>query len=168
MEIILQEAFIKAVDKLPSLQKRIDKITQDLIYTDCNLNGKYKDHQLKYNLAEYRELHILGDKLLIYKVNKNDNTITFEDIVTHKALKRKSNEESWKMSENKPYSLIGVNADAYAVMAYVSEAMRAEGKSADEIDEYLAIAKSEDYTHLLEVSMGMCSKLNEEKYKEQK
>ena len=93
IEIILQEAFIKAVDKLPSLQKRIKKITQDMIDTDCNLNGKYKDHQLKYNLAEYRELHILGDKLLIYKVSRGNNTITFEDIVTHKALKRKSSEE---------------------------------------------------------------------------
>lgn len=157
MEIILQEAFIKAVDKLPSLQKRIDKITQDLIDTDCNLNGKYKDHQLKYNLSEYRELHILGDKLLIYKVNKNDNTITFEDIVTHKALKRKSSKED---NVAKEYSLIGIDGNAYVVMAYVAKAMRTEGKTEVEVNSYLERAKSGDYDNLLQVSMEMCEELN--------
>ena len=30
---------------------------------------------------------------------------------------------------NRVYSLIGIDGNAYAVMAYVTEAMRAEGKS---------------------------------------
>lgn len=35
------------------------------------------------------------------------------------------------------YSLIGIDGNAYAVMAYVTSAMRAEGKSNAEIDKYL-------------------------------
>ena len=32
------------------------------------LAGRYKDHQLKGDLREFRELHIQGDWLLVYRV----------------------------------------------------------------------------------------------------
>lgn len=35
------------------------------------LSGRYRDHQLKGNLREFRELHIQGDWLLVYRVNGN-------------------------------------------------------------------------------------------------
>lgn len=70
------------------------------------------------------------------------------------------------MSKNKLYSLIGVDGNAYAVMAYVADAMKAEGKSNAEVDEYYKKAQSGDYKNLLSVSMSMCAELN--KLKENK
>lgn len=70
------------------------------------------------------------------------------------------------MSKNKLYSLIGIDGNAFSVMAYVSNAMEAEGKSKAEIDEYYKEAKSGDYNNLLRVSMSMCAELN--KLKERK
>ena len=63
---------------------------------------------------------------------------------------------------NRVYSLIGIDGNAYAVMAYVTEAMRAEGKSNAEIDKYLIDAKSGDYSKLISVSVDMINELNEE------
>lgn len=63
---------------------------------------------------------------------------------------------------NRVYSLIGIDGNAYAVMAYVTEAMRAEGKSNAEIDKYLIDAKSGDYSKLLSVSIDMINELNKE------
>lgn len=57
------------------------------------------------------------------------------------------------------YSLVG---NAYAVMAYVTKAMRAEGKSNAEIDKYLIDAKSGDYSKLISVSIDMINELNKE------
>lgn len=62
----------------------------------------------------------------------------------------------------KDYSLIGIDGNAYAVMAYVAKAMRTEGKTEVEVNSYLERAKSGDYDNLLRVSMEMCDKLNNE------
>lgn len=67
------------------------------------------------------------------------------------------------MSKNKLYSLIGVDGNAFSVMAYVSDAMEAEGKSKSEIDEYYKKAQSGDYKNLLSVSMSICAELNKKK-----
>ena len=60
------------------------------------------------------------------------------------------------------YSLIGIDGNAYAVMAYVTSAMRAEGKSNAEIDKYLIDAKSGDYSKLISVSVDMINELNKQ------
>lgn len=60
----------------------------------------------------------------------------------------------------KPYSLIGVDGNAYAVMGYVSRAMLRSGFTTKERDEYLADAQSDDYDHLLTVSVDMVEKVN--------
>lgn len=59
------------------------------------------------------------------------------------------------------YTLVGIDGNAYVVMGYVRRAMRAEGKSAEEIDAYIADAESSDYGHMLRVSMAMLDELNE-------
>ena len=64
--------------------------------------------------------------------------------------------------EEKKYTLEDVDGNAYAIMAYVRKVMRREGKSNEEVDNYLNDAKSGDYHHLLEVSVEMCERLNEE------
>lgn len=58
------------------------------------------------------------------------------------------------------YSLIGVDGNAFCVMGYVRKAMKREGFSEKEIDDYTEDAKSSDYNHLLAVSVAMVDKVN--------
>lgn len=60
------------------------------------------------------------------------------------------------------YDLVGVDGNAFCVMAYVVNSMKKEGKSQEEIDAYYKDAKSSDYNHLLAVSVEMVEKLNAE------
>ena len=62
----------------------------------------------------------------------------------------------------RPFDLVGVNGNAYAVMGYVKDAMRRSGKfTQDEIDAYLKDAKSSDYNNLLYVSVQTVEKVND-------
>ena len=65
------------------------------------------------------------------------------------------------MKERK-YTLVDVDVDgnAFAIMAYVRSAMKREGKSNEEVNNYIKDAQSGDYRHLIEVSVEMCEKLN--------
>ena len=92
-QVTKTDKFLKTYNKFENRYKdRLDLITKDMLITDCNLQGRYKDHRLDYNLAEYRKLHISGDILLLYTVNRNQQLVTYEEILNHKALKRKSSE----------------------------------------------------------------------------
>ena len=62
----------------------------------------------------------------------------------------------------KPYSLVGINANAFNIMAYVKSCMQKERKSQEEIKNYLNDAMSSNYDHLLYVSNEMIDKLNNE------
>ena len=71
----------------------------------------------------------------------------------------------WKKNNTmakKNYTLEDVDGNAHAIMAYVCNAMRREGRTNKEVGQYLLDAQSEDYHHLLEVSVEMCEELNEE------
>lgn len=61
----------------------------------------------------------------------------------------------------KAFTLVGVDGNAYSVMGYVTNAMRQAGMSKEERDTYLKDAMSDDYNHLLVVSMEMIDKVNE-------
>ncbi|MDE1975386.1 MAG: type II toxin-antitoxin system YafQ family toxin [Patescibacteria group bacterium] len=50
------------------------------------LDPGYLDHQLKGAQATYRELHIKGDLLLVYKVNHELKVVTLWGIGTHAKL----------------------------------------------------------------------------------
>ena len=65
------------------------------------------------------------------------------------------------MSKTK-YTIAEEDGNAYAIMGYVCMIMKREGKSNEEIDNYLEDAKSGDYHHLIEVSVEMCERLNGE------
>ena len=58
------------------------------------------------------------------------------------------------------YDLVGVNGNAFAIMAYVRRAMIKEHKPQSEIDKYLEDAQSSDYDNLICVSMDMIDELN--------
>lgn len=62
---------------------------------------------------------------------------------------------------SKKYNLVGIDGNAFNVMAYVSRCMREEGMSIDYIREYKSNAMSDDYNNLLCVSIDMIDKLNE-------
>jgi len=61
----------------------------------------------------------------------------------------------------KPYSLIGVDGNAFSVMGYVRDAMRRNGFSKTDIDNYTKDAMSDDYNHLLVVSMDKIEEVNQ-------
>lgn len=61
----------------------------------------------------------------------------------------------------KNYTLENVDGNAFAIMAYVSMVMRREGKSNEEIGNYLKDVQSGDYRHLIDISVEMCERLNE-------
>lgn len=61
----------------------------------------------------------------------------------------------------KPYSLVGVDGNAYAVMGYTQRAMRHAGYSKDEIHQMIEEAESSDYNNLLCVCMEYIDKVNE-------
>jgi mRNA interferase YafQ len=61
----------------------------DVVYKLLNglkLDEKYKDHQLKGSLKDFRECHIRADLLLIYRVK--DDILELVDIGTHSELFR--------------------------------------------------------------------------------
>ena len=59
------------------------------------------------------------------------------------------------------YNLVGIDGNAYSIMGYVTDAMREEGFSKAERDEYLRDAMSADYNHLLCVSIDYVEQCNE-------
>ena len=61
----------------------------------------------------------------------------------------------------KVFSLVGVNGNAFCVMAYVSNAMKKAGYNPSDIAEYRKKATSGDYDMLLCLSMEMIDKCNE-------
>lgn len=64
--------------------------------------------------------------------------------------------------EDEPkYSLIGCDGNAYAVMGYVTNCMKKEGKTREEIKAYQEQAMSGDYDNLLAVSCEILDELNE-------
>lgn len=60
----------------------------------------------------------------------------------------------------KKYTLVGVDGNAFAVMAYVKTAMKKSGFSQEEISDYIKRATSSDYDNLIVESMNMIDKCN--------
>lgn len=58
------------------------------------------------------------------------------------------------------YNLVGVNGNAYTIMGYVIRAMRKEGYSDKDVEQYRTDAMSSDYNHLLSVSVKMIGEIN--------
>ncbi len=75
--------------------KKDAKKHQDVFYSpewievaDCLLSGvdmpaKYRDHQLKGNLKQFRECHVRNDLLLVYAINEEVQGIELYRLATH-------------------------------------------------------------------------------------
>lgn len=84
--------FTKSYKKIILSGKWNSKMQNDLnIVIDSILQGKpmpqkFQDHQLKGDLKEYRECHIRGDLLLVYRKIKNELILILTDIGSHSFL----------------------------------------------------------------------------------
>lgn len=61
----------------------------------------------------------------------------------------------------KEYSLVGIDGNAFSIMAYVSKAMKENRFSKEEVKNYQNEAMSGNYDNLLRVSIKMIDKINE-------
>lgn len=64
---------------------------------------------------------------------------------------------------NRNFSLVGVNGNAFAIMTYVIKAMKECHCTKDEIKSYQTKAMSSDYTTLVATSMYQLEVLNQSK-----
>ena len=62
------------------------KIVLEILKNGEKIPRVYKDHQLKGNMKEFRELHITPDWLLIYKRNEKEIILTLTRTGTHSDL----------------------------------------------------------------------------------
>lgn len=58
------------------------------------------------------------------------------------------------------YDLVGIDGNAFNIMAYTKNAMKHSGFKPDEIQSYLDIAKKKDYDWLLAKSFEMIEECN--------
>jgi mRNA interferase YafQ len=72
LKIIRTKQFLKDTSKLKLTDQHYTKfiIYIGKLLSKEELPPEAKDHQLKGTLKEYRELHISGDVLLIYKIDE--------------------------------------------------------------------------------------------------
>ena len=68
-----------------SIKKKIEE-TIDLLVSGQKLPLSYKDHSLNGEFSKYRECHVKGDLLLIYKIEKEDLVLILSDIGSHSQL----------------------------------------------------------------------------------
>lgn len=63
------------------------KIVMNLIGdNDAPLPAQYKDHELSGKYAGFRECHVHGGHLLVYKLTADGKTVIFTDMGTHAEL----------------------------------------------------------------------------------
>lgn len=61
----------------------------------------------------------------------------------------------------KAYTLVGVDGNAFSIMAYTARAMRAAKFTKDEIDQMHTEAESGDYWNLIAICDGYIDQVNE-------
>lgn len=90
-KVILSNTFVKDLERVIKQGKNIaelDKVVQ-LLQAGEKLPDRYKDHQLKGNMKQFRELHIQPDWLLIYIRNKKELILTLSRTGSHAELLKK-------------------------------------------------------------------------------
>lgn len=87
LELKLTAGFKKDLKKIKNkkdIEKIFDIITK--LQNGKKLEEKYKDHQLKGNLKQYRECHIKPDLLLLYEIRKNELVLIAYRVGSHTEL----------------------------------------------------------------------------------
>ena len=68
-----------------SVRKKIEE-TIDILASGEKLPLSHRDHKLTGELSAYRECHIMGDLLLIYKIEKDNLILFLVNIGSHSEL----------------------------------------------------------------------------------
>ena len=86
LKLIRSKSFLKDYEKKRLSDQHYSKfiIVLGRLLNNEELSDAYLDHELKGNWKNYRELHISGDLLLIYK--KTESELTLIRIGTHSQL----------------------------------------------------------------------------------
>ncbi|WEV75615.1 type II toxin-antitoxin system YafQ family toxin [Bifidobacterium sp. ESL0800] len=89
-EISLSKEFLRDAKRLKRKHYemgRLYEVFHVLAQGDTDtLRRRYRDHQLKGNLRQYRELHIATDWLLIYRIDGTELLITMMRTGSHDEL----------------------------------------------------------------------------------
>jgi len=67
--------------KLEELKEVVDTLAKG-----TKLDSKYKDHQLKGNMKDYRECHIKPDWLLVYRMHEDELILALVETGSHADL----------------------------------------------------------------------------------
>lgn len=57
-----------------------------MVLSGSPLSAQYSDHALTGDMLGFRELHIGGDYLLVYRVDEDKHLVVFTDLGTHAEL----------------------------------------------------------------------------------
>lgn len=91
-KLVESRHFTKSLRKLKRSGFLSDAVNDDIAYVFDSLKkgqplpASFADHRLKGEYATYRECHIRGDLLLMYRKNENGRFIVLMDIGTHSQL----------------------------------------------------------------------------------
>ena len=86
------QTFLKDWERLSRSGKHDMNILKEvmllLIANDSPLPAEWNDHRLKGNFQNFRECHVKGDLILVYKIfeDKNNDLITFVRVGTHSEI----------------------------------------------------------------------------------
>jgi len=81
------ERDLKRLEKKKADKSKLIKVVKDLANNKV-LAPKYRDHQLKGNLKDFRECHIEDDWLLMYKKDKKQLILVLVRTGTHDDILR--------------------------------------------------------------------------------
>ena len=68
-----------------SLRKKLEK-TIDILALGEKLPASFRDHKLQGRLKDFRECHISGDLLLVYKIEKKELILILINLGSHSNL----------------------------------------------------------------------------------
>ncbi|HDV7396303.1 TPA: type II toxin-antitoxin system YafQ family toxin [Campylobacter jejuni] len=88
-KIYYHKDFIKAYKKISGEERKITDEVIVKLSNDENLEPKYKDHQLKSVLKDFRECHIKSNLLLIYQKHNNELELNILKLGSHSKLFKK-------------------------------------------------------------------------------
>lgn len=83
--------FIKSLKRISNISggKKLIKETREcllILQKGEKLSPKYQDHALRGEFLGYRECHIRGDALLVYKIEKDKMILILVEIGSHSYL----------------------------------------------------------------------------------
>ncbi|HSX04434.1 MAG TPA: type II toxin-antitoxin system YafQ family toxin [Rhabdochlamydiaceae bacterium] len=86
--IVISKQFKKDQKKLMKQRKNLERLRKvlELLEQNKQLPAVYKDHPLHGELNGYRDCHIEGDLVLIYKIDRKEKMLLLQRIGTHSEL----------------------------------------------------------------------------------